>query len=361
METRNDDATSKAIRIQKCFAATAKLRNWERSSSDIDFQVLEGIESPEVLKVLGRRMPLHRMPDLLSRTERFYFWKTVFEHRDVIPRDKLLKVWYTCLEDKTETWHLLHSSEGNHPEWLAVASNPLLIENRFVINNIVENKGNGWRYLRCIAGMGTRKMKMSPRMQEAFDKDNGPMFSIVCQMEGIRICHSLLVEILKGSQLSILHHLISNNLIPEKLMTLEELCCFCTVQFTDDQAIRLLSTIEKAHPGILKSVHDPFRRNLLWYAIFNRCTAWFHPNCTLTPFLLNVGCDSENRNTVGISWQEAMDGLNTTQKVDMMRMYYRFHKSKNDACAYGFNAWQLKQNQPLVALRRGKQIMENRS
>jgi len=284
-------------------------------------------------------------------TGKFYFWKTVFENRDVIPRDKLIKVWYTCLEDRTRKWHV-HSPEKDRPEWLAVASNPLLLENRFVVNNIVENKEKGWRYLRCINGIGTRKMKFSPRMQEAFDKGDGPLFSIICQMEGVGICHSLLVEILKGWQMSILHHLITNNLIPEKLMTLEELCCFCTVQFTDRQSVRLLSTIEKARPGILKSVRDPFGRNLLWYALFNRCTAWFHPNCTLTPFLLKAGCDPENRNTVGISWKEVGEGLSTTRKLEMMKGYYDFYYFQKDACAYGFNNRELKRDQPLAALRR---------
>ena len=84
-------------------------------------------------------------------------------------------------------------------------------------------------------------------------------------------------------------------------------------------ATKLLQAVETVHPGLLSKVHDHWGRNLLWYAMQNSNFAWFHPRCTFTPFLLEAGCDPNNRNQLGLSWQEANDCLSLPEKSRMIR------------------------------------------
>ena len=131
-------------------------------------------------------------------------------------------------------------------------------------------------------------------------------------------------RILVEQSTSILRHLLEENLIPKDAMSLEELCCTCAGRFSDAISVPLLSLIEEVRPGTIKSVLDDFGRNLLWYALHNRLTGWFHPNCKLTPFLLEKGCDPNNQNQIGISWQEVTDGLTLKQKTRLMKARYNY-------------------------------------
>ena len=72
-------------------------------------------------------------------------------------------------------------------------------------------------------------------------------------------------------------------------------------------------------------------------------TGWFHPDCKLTPFLLEHGCDPLNTNQIGLSWQEITNGLPPKLKVQMMRRRYNMEH-------YSATSPKLQINQPLMNL-----------
>ena len=356
MEIQTEKAMALVLRMQERFAGDEGQGARGGCLHGIDFKSLDGIESPEVLALLGKPrrgwLPLHRIVELLENESRYLFWNTVFENRAFIPHAELLKVWYTCHNDFERFFWYGRKGFPVGIFWTGISNASLLIENRFAAKCYEETKGRGWRFMRCINGVNVLKMRMPQPLKKAFDEDDGPMFGISCAMDGRNLCMSLLVEILAGGKVGILSHLVAYGVFQKEPMTLEELCCFCAAQVGDSQAIPLHKAIDGACPGILKDVRDPFGRNLLWYAMFNNCTAWFHPNCRLVPFLLDSGCDPGNCNQIGLSWREVRDGLSCSQKVDMMRQKCKFFRRRNHGGSFGFNSRKLKEEQPLAVLRK---------
>ncbi len=310
------DAYALASAIMKQFNDRPKRKTGELKH--IDYWNLEGFESRNVIRILANPqegwIPLHKMVGRLYNLGKYFFWRTVFENRDCIPHDELLKVWYSCYMDSEENSDFSIRFDSR-PEWLfSVFAHPLMIDNWRVQKTFIESKLPGWRSLKCIRFAWKRKLtvKMSDAMVKAFDDDCGEMFEIVRTMECIKICLSKLLVILDWKKLSVLRQLVANGGIPKNVMTLEELCCFCTSQFPEDQAISLLNAIEEARPGTLRSAHDAFGRNLLWQTLFNKRCCWMNHNCGLTSFLLEKGCVPDNRNLLGLSWQEVVCNLPRT-------------------------------------------------
>ena len=291
----------------------------------IDFQSLEEIDSPEVIAELGTPLgswkPLHKMVPLFSDASKLLFWKTVFENRDLIPREELRKVWYTSFMDG----ELRLGDTVGVSRLESVRQNPLLIENRWVLSKYVEAKKPGWRGLRWFADWSKRvvTLNFSPRMEDALQEDDPVRFLMLSDMEGVGVSASFLITLMLQQKHAILRALIVNNRIPKNVMLLEELCIFCAANFADNQSVPLLGFFDKISPGILRRTHDVFGRNLLWTAVFNKYTGWFHPNCQLTPFLLEKGCDPDNRNPLGLTWREITDNLTFSQmRLLMQERYY---------------------------------------
>ena len=306
------------------------------------------------------------MVDKMSSGSKCTFWRTVFENRDCIPHDELLQVWYTYFDSYyAGAWMMSVDKQDNRtdyfipwnrPEELAVSviTHPLLIDNPTVCHLYVKARKPGYRFLRCITGRPSQSLDISRELTDAIRDDETPSFEIHRLIQRQKISYSLLERILLEKATSILGHLIAHDDIPKDVMTLSELCCTCTALFPDSYSVPLLSAIEEAHPGILKSVLDDFGRNLLWFALHNRLTGWFHPNCKLTPFLLEKGCDPSNQNQVGLTWREVTDGLTQQQKIRMMTLRYNYrsallHNDNYNRMLY-ISRNELKQTQPLEAL-----------
>ena len=154
-------------------------------------------------------------------------------------------------------------------------------------------------------------------------------------ISGKKMSYSLLAEILQKKAVKIFSAVLESGEITRCVMPLDELAVCCTAQFEDSLSVQLLQSIEQYRPGTLKSVHDRWGRNLLWYAVMNRKTIFFHPYCRLTKFLLQSGCDPQNSNQLGLSWKYMIRNLNFILKE-------RFVKWRHSHCSA------LKQSQPLI-------------
>ena len=311
-------------------------------------------ESLDLLsKAYGKRMPLWKIGRKIHKPGRFDFWRMVFENREQIPKDELLAVWYDCLRDiprsvcetKVETpndilefKYKLNKPKGYQPTnceieeikekrnrllATSVVTNPLLIDNVTVRHRYCQVRKNGWEMLRHADGGRKMTVKLPEAMRQAIRDDDVPAFFLSLNLSGKTISASLLVEIMRYGSSKIFTHLLDENMIKPNVFSIQELCCFIVTHFRDAVSIPLLTALEEHSPSLLKTVKDVFERNLLWYEIYNWNTAWFHPNCKLSSFLLEHGCDPDNKNHLGMSWQFVIDNLSIKQKTHLLEKRYK--------------------------------------
>ena len=317
---------------------------------------------PGVLQIITQHpkkwVPLHKMLNRINSSCRFDFWAMVFKNRDKIPQDELLQVWYDCLNDTGSISHQKILNKDHELEFYdenmldttklaaSVLTNPLLIDDPIVSHRYCQVQKPGWRLLQYIHGRRHNKLNMPEALRQAIRDDIVPAFAIHLGMTGRHISFSLLVEVLENKAVSIFRHLLENNLLNDNIIPLPELCCYLAAWFHDDISVPMLAILDELYPGLIKGVKDIFGRNLLWYAVQNMKTAWFHPDCQLTPFLLEHGCDPQNENQLGLTWQAVTDGLTQNWKIKMMRRRHNLER-------YTFPSPKLQLSQPLDKLVKG--------
>ncbi len=292
---------------------------------------------PRVLQTIVKNqkkwMPLHKMVNRLEDGSRFDFWKMVFENRRSIPQKELLLVWYDCLNDRgcrsfqrvtTEDGYEKYDSRNSVHEKQAtsVITDPLLIDDPIVSYRYCQVKKTGWQMLQYIHGRRHQTLRMADAMRQSIREDNVPLFAMHLDMAGMNVSFSLLAEVLENKAPCIFRHLLENRMFDDSVISFSELCCYLVAWFHDGVSVPMLTVLDEFQPGLVKSVADDFGRNLLWYAIQNTKTGWFHPDCRLTPFLLEHGCDPQNTNQIGLPWQMVADGLSLDLKQQMMRRRY---------------------------------------
>ena len=300
-------------------------------------------------------LPLHKMVNRLEIGCRFDFWRIVFENRNHVPQNELLRVWYDCLNDRgCQSFQRVATEDGYEDfgngvvdferQKRSVITEPLLIDDPVVSFRYCQVQKPGWQKLQYIHGRRHQTLKLPDVVREAIHEDNIPIFAMHLDMSRRNIPFSMLMEVLNYGAVGIFRYLMKNKMVAENVITPDELCCFLTAWFQDDISVPMLSVLEELQPGLVKGVTDVFGRNLLWFAVQNMKTGWFHPNCKLTPFLLEHGCDPRNVNQVGLPWQMVKDGLPQELKIQMMRRRYNMERVKIP------RPYSLELNQPLAKL-----------
>lgn len=282
-------------------------------------------------------LPLHKMVNRLEIGCRFDFWRIVFENRNHVPQSELLRVWYDCLNDRGCQSFQRVSTENGYEDFgnividserqkRSVISEPLLIDDPVVSFRYCQVQKPGWQKLQYIHGRRHQTLKLPDVVREAIHEDNVPIFAMHLDMSRRGVPFSMLMEVLDNGAVGIFRYLMENKMVDDNVITPAELCCFLTAWFQDDISVPMLSILDEIQPGLVKGVTDVFGRNLLWFAVQNMKTGWFHPNCKLTPFLLEHGCDPQNANQIGLTWQMVTDGLPKELKIQMMRRRYNMER-----------------------------------
>jgi hypothetical protein len=103
--------------------------------------------------------------------------------------------------------------------------------------------------------------------------------------------------------------------------TRDSLAALAVFSRNGDTALSILGALEEVTPGFVSSVKDGAGNNLLWYlALRNRIWVYddSHRACRsylpcdisrVRDFLLNAGCDPDERNAFGVSWDDARSSL----------------------------------------------------
>lgn len=315
-------------------------QEWEIAKQKNFFTFEQFNWTPRLLKALAKgaipKLPLQKIGRLISYFDKPLFWSYVFENASAIPRQALFEVWYSCMTYNDHLAFYLDEAEA-----ATVYGNPKLLDCDVISKQYCMDKRPGWEMLRYINNLRrVSPLRLSPGVLQSLQEDSAAAFAIHSQMSGQKLSFSLLLEIFQKKAIHIFQLLLKNGEIADHVIPLPELCCLLAGRMPDEISVPALAVLEETYPGFVKDVHDIFGRNLLWYALHNWMTGWFHPNCRLTPFLLKCGCDPQNPTMVGLTWQEVTDFLSLEQKKAMMASRYRIADGKSD----------LIRHQPMVGL-----------
>ena len=121
-------------------------------------------------------------------------------------------------------------------------------------------------------------------------------------MAGQRISYSLLLVLIRHGAKAVFAHLLDSGKLTQDIIPLPELCCLLASEKNWD-TLPFLQTIEERHPNMLKDIHDALGLNLLWYALHGKNKA----DNPVINSLLQWGCDPQNTNPLGFTWQEASE------------------------------------------------------
>ena len=318
------------------------------------------INAPVLEKICNSKRPgvsLKKLVKLPEHCDRFAMLEAVFKSRKGIPLKKFIQLYTDfILADRSRIYSQeVRISDGSicslgqyitDPGEIAenAITSELLIDNAIVLNRYCQLQKPGWETLRYAAG--TRRsalQKMPEAMRQAMTHDAVEQFLIYKDISGKKMSYSLLMEIIERKAVKIFSKLLESGEIFKHAITLEELCFCLAGGFEDGTSVPFLQAIENIYPGTVKSVHDRWGRNLLWYAVLNKKTAWFHPFCRLTEFLINAGCDVNNRNQLDFSFAELYCNLDSSARGNILTT--RYLKS-----AEGCYRTPLKNEQPHYAL-----------
>ena len=297
------------------------------------FGDIDGLLTEETADLIYRTskpaLSLRKLFAGIERIHRFDFWKRIFQLRGHIPAPEWFHFWFSCMMDRDGLLVSEPRIIKGREYTVAVAPDPellrtlpltdeMLIDNPLVRSRYCDARKPGWELLRYISGRHSALQKMPDRMRQAIDTDSVGGFMINFAMSSKTLTYSLLMEIMKKGAVKIFTELLKEGKVFEQVFPPEELCVCCASQLEDAVSIPLLEIVEGKFPGILKKVRDRWGRNLLWYAAANRRTAFFHPFCRLTPFLLKHGCDPDNENQLGLPWRRMLVGLGLSQKKRLL-------------------------------------------
>lgn len=309
--------------------------------------------SAEAVSALCRReVPRFSLKKLIGKApfgDYFYLWEHIFSMKDDLPEKYIFDIFWTVFNDRgnicnqqltTPEGRVSFDFSARDRELLAKLplTSELLIDNPTVIYRYCQVKKPGWEHLRYIQGRRVTTLKLPEKMRDAIAQDRVEVFMIYKEMAARKFSFSLIYEIMDCGAVNIFRYLLKNeetfNAVP-----LEELCFCCAAGFSDEKGVKLLQVIDEVFPGKIAGVRDHWGRNLLWYVMHNTRTVFLHPFCKLAEFLIEKGCDPDNRNHLGIPWRKSAVTLGMEEKR-------KFLQRRSQANIF----WSLTNKMPMYAL-----------
>ncbi len=343
------------------------------SKGRISYSEIKEFLTPETLAVISNnpvrrnKISLLKLCRIIHPNSRFDLWKRILSNSSVLNKKALFDVWYNIYNDHGNiNFQLVDTPDGEerfnaYPKNIKLLSSlaltdPLLIDNNVVKNRYTQTKKKGWEMIRVINGRRWQTLKLPDIVRDAIEKDAPERFVIAVDISAVEFSSfSFLAEIMDKRAFNIFCFLIKNGQLPGKIISMEELCAYAAAFFDDQSSLPFLRAIEEFHPGTLKTIRDEWGRNLLWYAVHNKKTGWFHPNCKLTPFLIEEAhCDPENKNHLGLSYDFITESLTCEQKLQQMRYRYApvsYIWQSPKLVAPVSDPYSLRHTQPLTALK----------
>ena len=147
------------------------------------------------------------------------------------------------------------------------------------------------------------KFRPSSAMAQGVENDQISLFEMNRQLEGRRICASMLECLMKNNAARCFAYLLSHySKEVFKLRSPQEwlfTVCRCA---KEKLAVATANEIERQFPGIVASARDPWGNTLLWNTFVNE-----NPADTLQAELIRLGCDPNAKNEWDLSYQLLKD------------------------------------------------------
>ena len=328
------------------------------SFSEVEkFLTVENLAAMSRIKDQRKKINLKKFGRMIHPNSRFDFWKRVFSCREHLDKNTFFEIWYDLYNCRGSSFfQVIDTPAGevvlgsNVSDMELLASLPvtdfLLIDNKVVQYRYTQAKKEGWEMLRYLCGRRWQTLRLPTIVREAINNDQPEKFALAMDISGQKFSSfSLLAEILDKRALKIFRFILENGTIPGKIIPMGELCAYIVSSFDDKTATSLLYIIEELHPGVIREVKDFWGRNLLFYAVQNMETGWFHPHSQLTVFLLfEAKCDPEKEDHLGLSYKFITESLTLKKKEQQMRRRYG-----NSKISWNYGN-KLRTEQPLEAL-----------
>ena len=181
---------------------------------------------------------------------------------------------------------------------------PLWYYNRSVCGRIMDVKN-------CREHRGIRKIgvsrhdgfRTSTAMERGVSGDNYAIFEINRELEDRKIDNPMLEHLIRSDAARCFTGLMAN--YPERVFKLrspeEWLITVCRYA-REKLAVTAVAELERQFPGIVRQTRDPWGNTPLWNTFFN-----LEPTEKLRAELLRLGCDSNDKNEWGLSYQLLKD------------------------------------------------------
>ena len=147
------------------------------------------------------------------------------------------------------------------------------------------------------------KFRPSSAMAQGVEDDQISLFELNRQLEGRRICASMLECLIRSNAARCFAYLLSH--YPKQVFKfrspLEWLFTVCRGA-KQELAAAAGDEIERQFPGIVSSARDPWGNTLLWNTFVNK-----NPTEGLREELIHLGCDPNAQNEWGLSYQLLKD------------------------------------------------------
>ena len=148
-----------------------------------------------------------------------------------------------------------------------------------------------------------------PLLCEAIQEDNPSRFAIYLNLEDEKISRNMLNYLLRKNAAKCFNILLETYpktvcRVRKKEAWLFVVCMNCSGK----TAVSIIRAFEKIYPGICSETRDPWNHNLLFLTTLNRNKDIF----VLQKELIDLGCDSDEKNDLGLSFNLLME--NTPEK-----------------------------------------------
>ena len=322
--------------LEECMEEFFELVERSKVSCCVSFSKIAHHLTPALIEAIAhstkKKYSLLKLVRQIEPSGRFDCWKQIFESRDRLPKELLFQIWYRVFNDRSNMFYQVVDVPRGQVSYFAnlheteklsklPLSDFLLVDNPCVKLRYTQVQKPGWEMLRAMMGRRWQTLRLPEMLRNAIEEDDPGKFNIARDMSGQKLSFSILGEVMDKKALKVFRMLLKESELLDKIIPLDELCGYCAGFFEDDRSVPFLETVEECFPGTLKEVRDAWGRNLLWYAMHNHKTIWFHPKCKLTQYLLKY-CDPDNSNQIGLSWRYVTENLSLKQKCQQMNWRY---------------------------------------
>ena len=201
-----------------------------------------------------------------------------------------------------------------------------LIDHMYVRGWMCAKRVDGWKDLRnsnpsCFSDktpdLGS-DLEKSAWEAIAEDSPSGLLMPLTIAGKGLPLV--FFREVLRARAVKTLVYLITNDDLDLGLLPPREILLYVCANWNNDEAIPIVSLLEKSNPGLVANTEDCYGHNALWYTLYQRdalgvaTPAARREMDPLDVHLIKLGCDPAKECFLGLSWQDVAEDRQSVEQ-----------------------------------------------